>query len=537
MLVAHQLTKHYHLTRLFEQVSFTINAGERVGLIGPNGCGKSTLLRLLVGTEAPDDGHVQRVPPDLRLGYLSQGLSSELDDPLGATLAKLPGTQPAAEADLARLATALAHTPDDATLQSDYDAALHRLNHSVDEATRTQMLDTLALTGLDPALTLRQLSGGQQTRLGLAMACLNQPDLLLLDEPTNHLDVDMLAWLEDWLAGFRGAVLIVSHDRAFLDSTVTRILAMEGEPATVRSYSGNYSDYLAQVISQREQHMAAWRQQEAEIRRIRQDITDTRNQAMRVEQSTTPRSPGVRKIAKKVMAKATAREKKLARFLASDERVEKPKQGWQLKLEFDAPAMGKQVLHTTGLAVGYDGVPLLSDLRLDLRAGQRVALVGPNGSGKTTLLRTLAGNLPAVGGEVWWAPSARLGYMSQMQVALDPEASAVATVQAVAPMNETETRNYLHFFLFGGDEALKPVKQLSYGQRSRLALARLVAMGCNVLLLDEPVNHLDIPSRTQFETALAQFEGTVLAVVHDRYFIARYASDIWRVSEGTVVVE
>ena len=269
---------------------------------------------------------------------------------------------------------------------------------------------------------------------------------------------------------------------------------------------------------------------------MEQDIARTKQQSLRVELSTTPRQPGVRRIAKKVARKALSREKKLERYLESDERVEKPRPSWQLKLDFEAPAhRSRHVLRTQELAVGYpDCPPLLSGINLEIQAGQRIAVTGPNGAGKTTLVRTLAGKLSPVTGSLYMGAAVKLGYMTQEQELLDPALSPLRAVQRVAPFNETEARHFLHFFLFAGDDPLRPSAELSYGERTRLQLALLVAQGCTFLLLDEPINHLDIPSRAHFEQALANFEGTVLAVVHDRYFIERFAQELWTVQDGHV---
>jgi ATP-binding cassette subfamily F protein 3 len=264
------------------------------------------------------------------------------------------------------------------------------------------------------------------------------------------------------------------------------------------------------------------------------DINRTKQQSLYVEMTTTPRQPGVRRIAKKVARKAKSREKKLERYLESDERVEKPRQGWQMKLAFQAPEhLGQDVLVMEDLAVGYAGYPpLLSEINLHVCSGQRIVLTGANGKGKTTLLRTLAGQIDPLAGSYRLGSSIRLGYMAQEQETLNPERTALETIQALAPFNETEARSFLHFYLFTGDDPLRPVRSLSYGERARLSLAALVAQGSNFLLLDEPINHLDIPSRTRFEQALANFEGTILAVVHDRYFIERFANRVWLVEGG-----
>jgi len=547
LLTAHQLHKTYNLKTIIDDVTFSVGTGERVGLIGPNGCGKTTLLRILAGEEAPDRGSVSRVPRDLRLGYLPQGLEIEPQIHLGQVLQSTYGNQQALEEEVERLAADMAHNPADLILQSEYDRALGRLQgaHRTPRGQVAAVLDALGLEKLDQEQPVGLMSGGQKTRLSLALVLLGDPQLLLLDEPTNHLDIAMLEWLEGWLASFPGAALIVSHDRTLLNRTVTRILDLDAHTHQLRQYSGNYDDYLKQYLAEGERQMGVYKDQIAEVRRVRQDIQRTKQQAIGVELSTTSRQPGVRRIAKKVAKKARSREKKLERFLRSDQRVEKPLIGWQMKLEFNnrpgeggSNRLGRDILSTVDLAVGYPGYPvLLEDLNLDILPGRRIAFTGPNGSGKTSLLRTIAGSLPPVSGDVRLGVSVKLGYMSQEQDTLDPALNAVQTLLQSAPLNETEARSFLHYFLFSGDDALRTVDRLSYGERSRLILATLVAEGCNLLLLDEPINHLDIPSRTRFEQALTQFEGAILAVVHDRYFIDSFATDIWVVQAGGVRCE
>ena len=532
-ITAHQISKTYGLNPILKDVTFSVNPGERVGFIGPNGSGKTTLLRIMAGEEQADSGHVTLSPANLRLGYLAQGFEPDPTLTLGQLLQQQAGDAEAIEAKLVRLGMALAEEPEREDLQIAYDEALAKLGR-MDNGRIQSTLAIFNLDSIDPDLSVQHLSGGQKTRLALALIILDQPDLLLLDEPTNHLDIEMLEWLETWLADFSGGALIVSHDRTFLDRTVTRIIDLNPESQTVRDYPGNYSDYLEQYLQEQEKRHAAYRDQVYEIRRMRQDIARTMEQANRVERTTKPNQPNVRRIAKKVAKKAKSREKKLDRYLASDERVEKPKQGWQMKLEFgEADYIGRDVLRLEDLAVGYPHQPpLLANLNEEISLGQRVVLTGPNGSGKTTLLRTIAGQIEPVAGQFHIGSSVQMGYMSQEQENLEPESTPLATIQAVAAMNQTEARSFLHFFLFAGNDAIQPNAQLSYGQRARLDLARLVAMGCTFLLLDEPINHLDIPSRTLFEQALTQYHGTILAVVHDRYFIERFATEIWWVVDG-----
>jgi ATP-binding cassette subfamily F protein 3 len=364
---------------------------------------------------------------------------------------------------------------------------------------------------------------------------LSEPQLLLLDEPTNHLDIDALEWLEEWLAGFRGAALIVSHDRAFLDHTVDRILDLDPIEHSVIEYTGNYSSYIQAWEKKRATQWTQWRDQQYEIRRVKQDIARTRNQALSVELTTTPGQPGVRRIAKKVAKKAKARERKLERYLESEDRVEKPHLTWQMKLEFaDMPQSGQDVLTLEDLAMRFSGIPLFNDVNQVLRQGERIALTGPNGAGKTTLLRLITGELSPTNGRIRLGSNVRLGYLAQEQETLDDMENAFEAIRAVAPLGETEARSFLHHFLFTGDDVFTPIGDLSYGERSRLMLAFLVAQGCNLLLLDEPINHLDIPSRERFEQAMKAYEGTVMAVVHDRFFIERFATAVWVVEKGKV---
>ncbi len=377
MLAVHRISKTFGLSPILKDISFALGPGERLGLIGPNGGGKTTLLRILAGQERPDAGHVALTPAGLRVGYLPQGLAIDPQATLGAVLhAAAPDTERLA-AELGELAMRLAAEPHHAGLERAYDDVLQRLSRS--EGGRAE--STLAHLGLDRLpreQPVGQLSGGQKTRLALALILLDEPDVLLLDEPTNHLDIGMLEWLEEWLAGFPGAALIVSHDRTFLDRTVTRILDLDPATQSVREYAGNYSDYLDQYLSSRERQYSTWRHQEDEIRRLRTDINRTREQARHVEITTRPNQPSVRRIAKKVARKAASREKKLERYVAADERVERPERSWQMRLAFDALSdahIGRDVLTLEDLTVGYDR-PLLAGLNLAIRAGQRVVLTG-----------------------------------------------------------------------------------------------------------------------------------------------------------------
>ena len=544
MLSAHHITKSYGIHTVLQDITFSISAGNRLGLIGPNGCGKTTLLRILAGIESPDSGKVTHTPPDLRIGYLPQGFT--LNPSLTLAEACMPDPARDPETALEQLATALAAHPSDEILQAEYDETLLTLEHA--SLQPVNVLVPLGLADLPPGHPVGQLSGGQKTRLLLARLLIDSPQLLLLDEPTNHLDIQMLEWLEGWLRRYHGAALIVSHDRTFLDNTVTCILEMDPRREGLHEYAGNYSDYFERRQAEIDQQWAAYHDQQAEIHRMKADIVRTKQQAATTERAASSiriggpeyKAKGFKSyqqgIAKKVAKKAKSREKKLERFLESDEMVERPPLSWQMKLEFHDPGhKSRDVLLTDDLSIGYPGhPPLLTGLRLQVRGGERVALTGPNGCGKTTLLRTITGKLEPLSGSVRLGTSVKLGYMTQEQENLDLEKSPLEIITAAGLFNQTEARAFLHYFLFSGDDALRPCRGMSYGELSRLELALLVAQGCTFLLLDEPINHLDIPSRARFEQALSNFDGSVLAVVHDRYFIGKVATDIW-VVEGNRV--
>ncbi len=538
MLQAHGIYKSYGIRAILEDVSLVVNPGDRAALIGPNGCGKSTLLRILTGHEPPDAGSVAFVS-GTTVGYLAQGLDFAPGLTVGEVIFSVD--YQAAHQEVRRLEAAM-EASQGVTLDNalaDYARAVERFDAlgGYDLEWRAeQVIAHLGLADIDPAMPVSTFSGGQQTRLGLARLLLAEPSLLLLDEPTNHLDLDALAWLEDFLAAYRGAVLIVSHDRVFLDRTANRVIELSAETHRVREYPGAYSDYAAAKAHELALQRAAWSDQQAEIQRVKQDIARTREHAMSVERSTTPRQPGVRRYAKKVMRKALSREKKLDRYLESDQRVERPRAAYRMKLEFgEMPRGGQEVLRLKKLGHSYGADRwLFSSVDMTLHHGERIALLGPNGSGKSTLLRALIGEMQPTEGAAEIGVNVRIGYMPQGQQGLDPQETPLGLILRAQAMSETEARNLLHYFLFAGDEVFVPVGSLSYGQRARLLLARIVVAGANCLILDEPLNHLDIPSRERFEDALDAFPGAVLVTGHDRAFIDRMATGIWSIESGAL---
>ena len=557
MLQVQNLRKSYGAATVLADITFLVNDNERVGLIGPNGVGKSTILRCLVGQEQPDSGSIVLSPPGATIGYLAQTFAEIADQSVGEVLAGAQADLHSAEHALEQAGEALANAADMDAALAEYDAALARFEAQGGydrEHRAAAVLEGLALGAIDPATLVATLSGGQKTRLGLATLLLREPQLLLLDEPTNHLDVAALEWLERFVQTYPRGVLIVSHDREFLDQTATRILYLDPESRTVKSYSGNYSDFAAAREHEHDLHVEAWNKQQDYVARVETDIARLRGQALGVEFSSTPADRdskfalSAKGGAKKVARKAKARERKLERYLESDERVEKPKNSWNLKLDFGPPPPGgRAVLRVEGVSFAYDQVagggdqgstpisnpyPLLRDVSLEVQHGERVALVGPNGAGKTTLLRLIAGTLQPNAGAIKLGANIRLGVMSQEQETLDLRRTILDSVLHEYPMSETEARSFLHFFLFGGDSVFRRVGECSLGERSRLQLALLVLRGCNLLLLDEPLNHLDIEGREHFEQALESFEGTVIAVAHDRAFLRQFAERVIEVRNG-----
>ena len=539
MLNINRLSKSFGAETILRDAGFVVNPGDRAALVGPNGSGKSTLLKIVAGELQPDSGSVA-LAAGTTIGYLPQG--QPLDESRTVReliLDGIPGwTDTRREMD--RLAERIGAEG------IDMEALLERFGYTQDRFERLggygrehEAEKTAAGLGL-PAETLdrpiAELSGGQRTRTGLARLLIAAPDLMLLDEPTNHLDISALEWLEHTLAAFPGGVLVVSHDRVFLDRIATRVIALDPETHTAREYAGNYTDYAIARTHEIEKNRQSWTDQQAEIRRMEADIHRTKMHAKSVELTTTSGQPTVRRYAKKVAKKALSREKKLDRYKASDDRVEKPAASWEMKLDFDETMRsGQRVLEILGLSFAYPETgPVLDGIDLKLAYGDRAVLIGENGSGKSTLLKLIAKELEPGSGRIDLGASVRPGYMPQEQEVLPPDRTPLEIIQSARPMSETDARNFLHYFLFEGDGALLPIERLSYGERARLILATLVAEGANFLILDEPINHLDIPSRERFEAALEAFPGTVLAAVHDRAFIRAYAQRRLRLKDGKI---
>ncbi|HLZ71937.1 MAG TPA: ABC-F family ATP-binding cassette domain-containing protein [Dehalococcoidia bacterium] len=524
MLRVDRVGKQYGGHRVLADASLTVGEHEKVALIGPNGCGKSTLARLIAGIEAPDAGSVSGAFAGLPDAYLPQGaFAGEVADAASAA--------PAIER-LWRLGHRLAareeRGADEALALAD---AFEAQGGWPAFADLEGVLRGLGLAHLPPDRAYDLLSGGERARLGLAALLSRPAPFLLLDEPSNHLDLEAQAWLQRWLQQFRGSVLLISHDRALVDAVVSAVYALTADGGGPRRFAGGYSGYLAAVAQERESQLDAYRRQQDEIRRVREDIRRVKAHAARFD--ATSANDYHRRIGKKVARTAKVRERKLERTLDSQAKVEKPAQHWGLKAEIAGARRGGEIVaELREIDLAFAERVIFDRLSLELRNGERVVISGPNGCGKTTLLRVLLGQQPPDRGSARLGAGVVPGYLSQQHEGLTAGRSALMHVREAAPLDEGAARAFLHRFLFGGDEALTAVERLSYGQRARLALGLLVLRGVNLLVLDEPMNHLDIESSERFEEALAEFRGTVIAVSHDRHFIQRFARRLLDLRDG-----
>ena len=543
LLSIHSLSKSFGTHTIFKKISFNVNPHQRIALIGENGTGKSTLIKILVGELKPDEGSFQFSPKDLRVGYLPQAIQFSKNQTVSEYLADHARSLAVLEAQIEEISQRLAQSPEDSTLIQRYDQILQSYLTAVEYATEDQqVLDRLAIDEIPEDHLVQNLSGGQKTRLAMAALLLQHPEFLILDEPTNHIDQALLTWFEEWLLKFEGGVLIVSHDRVLLDRVATHIIEMKTEGDLVEPFAGNYTDYIEFCIMKEEQQYFAYKEQQKEIHSLGFAMNRLKGQTVKKKGG---KGDSGDKFAKGYFNDQTTGKMRVVRSLErrldkllTDEHLEKPSKGWQIDLQFaEKPQSGDIVMRMIGLEVGYDGHALLDPLSLQIQFGQRITLVGPNGSGKSTILKTILGNLPPVAGEFYVGQAVKIGYLAQEQETLNPDLSVIDTIQENSDLNHTDARTFLHKYLFAGDTVFKQIKMLSYGERARLMLALMVLQDCNFLILDEPLNHLDLPSRSRFEEALASFEGTIFAVLHDRYFIEQFAEILWRIEGRSMQVD
>jgi ATPase subunit of ABC transporter with duplicated ATPase domains len=530
MLKASDLRCAHGDNTIFDGLSLTLPGTRRVALVGPNGAGKTTLLRVLAGVAAPERGSVARGPGE-RIGYLPQeppGPELTIDRLLGAALGEVWSLH----AELERLERRL-HEP--AALVA-YGEAQERFGALGGWAVQSQLdgaRQALGIAHVPLDAPLGSLSGGEAARALLAGVLLARPTVLLLDEPTNHLDLDGLAWLEGFLTAFDGAVLVVSHDRRFLDATVSQVLELDS--GALQAYEGGYTAYRDEKLRRRARLELAYEAQEKRRRRLEADIHATRGYAQHTENTVSrAEAPKLKRYAKKVAKKAQSRERRLRRELDSEAHIDKPRRAGSLKVELDASGSGRLVAALRGVTAGWDGEPLLRDVELTVHGRDRIAITGPNGAGKTTLLSLLDGTLAPLAGTV--ERPVRATVLPQGPDALPADVPAVAFVRSHADVSEGEARRLLGHFGLEGAAALRPLGRLSPGERARTAIAAMVAARAELLLLDEPTNHLDFPSLEVLETALREYPGAIVAISHDRAFLDAIGTERrLRVCDGAVV--
>ena len=500
---------------ILKGVTFDIYEGEHIGLLGKNGAGKTTLFRIITGALAPDEGEVI-LPAGKKIGLISQipvfPEQYTTEDVLRTAFSQLY----ALEEKLGCLARQMEQDPSDALL-SEYDALAERFRTLGGYDTDYEI--NAVANGLEiPEAQRRQLfstlSGGEKTRVNLARLILEKTDILLLDEPTNHLDMKATQWLEEYVGKFKGTVLIISHDRYFLDRTVTRTVEiLNGEAAF---YAGNYSYYVVEKQRRYEEQLKKYEREQAEIRRLQQA-------ADRLHQWGTGN--------KNLMKKSFAIQSRIDRM----ERTERPDREKTVKARFgEKEFRGDEAMVLRGVEMGFGEKHLFSIPELHIEGGERIALIGENGTGKSTLIKILMGSLRQEKGSVKTGPQVKIAYLPQIVTFSRPERNMVDTLIYEDNCSPQSARNRLGAFKFSGEDVFKPVSALSGGERSRLKLCMLMKEDVNFLILDEPTNHLDIDSREWIEEAVEDFGGTLLFVSHDRYFINRFATRIWELKDGTI---
>lgn len=510
ILTVQNLQKAFGGNEVLKDVNLTLQNGQRMGLVGVNGCGKSTLMRILAGKEYADGGSISLMK-GMRVGYMEQQYAAREGATVFEELKDVYAPVFAMEEKMRAMEEKMALITDEQELIRLGDSYA-RMNDAFERADGYAWKSLIqgVLSGLgfkkeqyDQPASL--LSGGELTRLCLAKLLLQKPDLLLLDEPTNHLDLQALSWLETYLCEYRGALIVVSHDRYFLDRVCTHITELL--LGVAEQYEGNYSKYLPERTQRFEIRMRAWEQQQKFI--AREEAIIARYKSFNREKS---------------IKAAESREKRLEKV----ERLERPEDEKQVRFRFEAKRRtGEDVLDIRQLSKAFGERQLFQNVNLNLRAGDRVALLGPNGIGKSTLLRCLVGEIDPDAGVIRWGANVDPGYYDQQQRSLHPEKTVLDEVWDAFPrMEQSDVRGALGLFLFTGEDVFMPIRTLSGGEKGRVALTKLMLHKDNLLLLDEPTNHLDMDSREVLEDALENFEGTILAVSHDRYFINRFANRV-----------
>jgi ATP-binding cassette subfamily F protein 3 len=519
ILSCNNISKSFGTDVIIKSCSFNIEDHEKAAIVGINGAGKSTLLKIITGIEPADTGLVT-LAKDKTLGYLSQQQNLNSDNTIYDELLSVKQYILDMEAQLRSIENQMKSADDEAleTLMKKYSDLNHEFelnNGYAYKSEITGVLKGLGFTEEDFTLNVNTLSGGQKTRVALGRLLLSKPDIILLDEPTNHLDMESIRWLENYLLNYSGAVLIVAHDRYFLDKIVSKIIELDNGNATV--FSGNYTDYASKKAILRNMQLKEYLNQQREIKHQEEVIT-------KLKQFNREKS----------IKRAESREKMLNKM----EFVDKPEilnDKMDIKLEPNVIS-GNDVLTVENLTKGFDGTVLFDNISFQIKRGERVALIGSNGTGKTTILKLINGIIPADSGSIYLGAKVNIGYYDQEHHVLDLDKTIFDEIRDAYPdLNNTQIRNTLAAFLFTNEDVFKYIKDLSGGERGRVSLAKLMLSNANFLILDEPTNHLDITSKEILENALNSYTGTVLFVSHDRYFINSTATRIIELANKTVV--
>lgn len=507
VLSASNLTKVYGTDTIITGADFHVNSGDRIGIVGRNGAGKTTLLNLITGELAPDEGRIY-MPSDLRVGYLKQRDDFQGENTLIEEINKIFEPLKELETQINTTADMAAAHPQDLSILHKLDNLQQQYENRGGYTYRSEMTGILNSMAFGPEFydkKIKTLSGGERTRLALAALLLSKPDLLILDEPTNHLDIGMLKWLEQYLSSYKGTVMIVSHDRYFLDRSVNRVFEIENHRLT--SYEGNYTAFAEKKRQLREAQLRAYENQQREIARQEDMIRRMKER-------------GTEHLAKR----AQSREKRLEMV----DRLEKPEGGeGRMKISFKQDFQsGSDVLFTENLSksfgTGINRRVLFDNVDIDIKRGEKICIVGQNGIGKTTLLKILMQELNPDKGRVKIGHNVTFGYYDQGQMLLNPSNTVLEEMKETYRLyTDTQMRSLLGRFLFRGDDVFLKVGDLSGGEKARLSLLKLMLGGANTLLLDEPTNHMDIESKEVFEDALADFPGTAVIISHDRYFLQK----------------
>lgn len=519
ILSCNNISKSFGTDVIIKSCSFNIEDHEKAAIVGINGAGKSTLLKIITGIEPADTGLVT-LAKDKTLGYLSQQQNLNSDNTIYDELLSVKQYILDMEAQLRSIENQMKSADDTAleTLMKKYSDLNHEFELNNGYAYKSEITGVLKGLGFaeeDFTLNVNTLSGGQKTRVALGRLLLSKPDIILLDEPTNHLDMESISWLENYLLNYSGAVLIVAHDRYFLDKIVSKIIELDNGNATV--FSGNYTDYASKKAILRNMQLKEYLNQQREIKHQEEVIT-------KLKQFNREKS----------IKRAESREKMLNKM----EFVDKPEilnDKMDIKLEPNVIS-GNDVLTVDNLTKGFDGTVLFDNICFQIKRGERVALIGSNGTGKTTILKLINGIIPADSGSMYLGAKVNIGYYDQEHHVLDPDKTIFDEIRDAYPdLNNTQIRNTLAAFLFTNEDVFKYIKDLSGGERGRVSLAKLMLSNANFLILDEPTNHLDITSKEILENALNSYTGTVLFVSHDRYFINSTATRIIELANKTVV--